>query len=413
MNTAVHAFTSVTSNYIPKARVLAESVKKVDPSVTFHLVLSDDPPEGFELAQEPFDNIIYADTLPVDNFKQWVFSHRLVELCTAVKGLALETLFADYNAQKVFYFDPDIVVFSRLDELITELDTHSVLLTPHQSEPEISIKAIMDNEMASLRHGVFNLGFVGVANTEDGRQFSRWWRDRLIHFCHDDHSRALFTDQKWVNLAPCMFEGVRILRSPGFNVATWNITTRIATGSLEQGVQINDEALGFYHFSGFDSGDQEIQLNEYGSHSPVLFELREWYIDSCEKHGQSELGKIPAKYNFFDDGSKIEDRQRLLYREREDLQTAFPDPFATTGLERADLAGGYKAWFQVQGNDAGDDGIIAVKPNTPIREILRSCAAHLERNARNSTSLGQLKRLGLKAVIGVMRGAARLASGPA
>ena len=281
MSSDIHAFTSVTSNYIPKARVLAESLKRVDPSVCFHLLLSDEPPPGFDLTAEPFDKLILLEDLPIENFKQWVFSHRLVELCTAVKGAALDWIFENCDAQKVFYFDPDMAVFSRLDELICELDENSILLTPHQTDPETSLKGIIDNEMCSLRHGVFNLGFVGVANTGEGRRFVRWWRDRLLHFCHDDHSRSLFTDQKWVNLAPCMFDELKVLRSPAFNVATWNLSTRRATGSLDEGIMINGEPLGFYHFSGFDSGAQERQLKEYGDHSPVLFDLRNWYIDKC------------------------------------------------------------------------------------------------------------------------------------
>ena len=212
MKSDVHAFTSVTSNYIPKARVLAESVKRVDPSVCFHLLLSDAPPVGFDLDNEPFDKLILVTDLPIDNFKPWIFSHRLVELCTAVKGTALEWIFAQHDAQKVFYFDPDIAVFGRLEELVQELDNNSILLTPHQTDPEISLKGIIDNEICSLRHGVFNLGFVGVANTGEGRRFARWWRDRLLHFCHDDHPRSLFTDQKWVNLAPCMFDEVKVRR---------------------------------------------------------------------------------------------------------------------------------------------------------------------------------------------------------
>ena len=80
MNSDIHAFTSVTSNYIPKARVLAESVKRVDPSVCFHLLLSDEPPAEFELANEPFDNLIRVTDLPIDNLPAWIFSHRLVEL---------------------------------------------------------------------------------------------------------------------------------------------------------------------------------------------------------------------------------------------------------------------------------------------------------------------------------------------
>ena len=46
----VHAYTSITSNYLPKARVLAESVKRLDPGLQLHLVLPDNAPVGFNLA---------------------------------------------------------------------------------------------------------------------------------------------------------------------------------------------------------------------------------------------------------------------------------------------------------------------------------------------------------------------------
>ncbi len=145
----------------------------------------------------------------------------------------------------------------------------------------------MDNEMASLKHGVFNMGFVGVAHTAEGQRFASWWADRLTHFCLDDISRGLFTDQKWANLVPCFFDDYRVLRSPAFNVATWNITTREVAGSWEEGFTVNGEPLGFYHFSGFDSGDQALMLNKYGANSATLKALRSWYVDACNEEGQS------------------------------------------------------------------------------------------------------------------------------
>ena len=117
MTSSVHAYTSITSNYLPKARVLAESIKRLDPGLQFHLVLSDDAPIGFNPAEEPFDNIIYAEDLAIEDFPRWAFGHAVVELCTAVKGVALEHIFSSFDAQQVFYFDPDMVVFARLDEL--------------------------------------------------------------------------------------------------------------------------------------------------------------------------------------------------------------------------------------------------------------------------------------------------------
>ena len=53
-------YTSITSNYIPKARVLAHSVKRAAPGSRFHLLLSDVPPAGFDLADEPFQAVAAA-----------------------------------------------------------------------------------------------------------------------------------------------------------------------------------------------------------------------------------------------------------------------------------------------------------------------------------------------------------------
>lgn len=391
MSSRVIAFTSITSNYIPKARVLAGSIKKIAPSVQFHLVLADDLPVGFDLDQEPFDSVIYAESLPIPNKTGWLFSHTVVELCTAVKGIAAEKIFEDLAADKVFYFDPDVVVFSRLDELCKKLDEYSVLLTPHLTDPETSVAGINDNEMAALIHGVFNLGFVGIRNDKEGRRFSRWWTDRLLFFCHDDIPRGLFTDQKWVNLAPCFFDRVHVLRSPAFNVATWNISKRKATGSVAGGVYVNGEPLGFYHFSGLDSGAQELMLHKYGGDSPVLFDLRDWYIRACEAAGQSVLGKIPYKFAFFDDGSPVGRDHRVLYRQREDLQKAYRNPFSTVG------DGGYKAWYGQNAPSVQESyRVLSIRPCAGLTDVLTDLATYFRVVAYSERARHPLKRFSLR-----------------
>ncbi|NDC44645.1 MAG: hypothetical protein EBZ55_00975 [Actinobacteria bacterium] len=82
----MHYYTSITSNYLPKARVLARSVKRHDPDAVFHLLLSDTPPPGWNLAEEPFDTLLGLDDLGIENVNAWAFKHALVEMCTAVKG---------------------------------------------------------------------------------------------------------------------------------------------------------------------------------------------------------------------------------------------------------------------------------------------------------------------------------------
>lgn len=344
-------YTSITSNYLPKARVLAESVKRHDPHARFHLLLSDVPPAGFDLAAEPFDTLLRLEDLPIENPRAWAFRHSLVEMCTAVKGIGALEIVRRHAPSKLFYFDPDIVVFGRLQALGDALELHSVVLTPHLTDPERSRAGVLDNEISALKHGIYNLGFIGVRCDGEGLRCLQWWSDRLLEFCRDDIPAGLFTDQRWADLIPAMFDGVGVLREPEYNVATWNLSNRTATGQAPDAIQVNGRPLGFYHFSGFDSGAQETMLKAYGGESPVLFELRRWYIEQCRRRGQEALGRLPCTYACFDNGKPIGKMQRILYRERADLRKAFPDPFATS-----DPARSYFHWFAANAQAEIDAG---------------------------------------------------------
>ena len=351
----MHIFTSITSNYIPKARVLAHSVKEYVPNAVFHLLLCDSPPQGFDLEQEEFDHLMLLEELDIDNQKSWIFQHNVVELCTAVKGRGFQEIFRRFGPDKIIFFDPDMVLFSGIEVIEGQLDQHSVLLTPHQTEPARTRSAILDNEVSSLKYGVFNLGFLAVRNSPEGIRFVNWWSDRLRDFCFDDRARGLFTDQKWGDLAPALFSDLGILRGPQFNVSTWNIDSREITGDIAEGVYVNKIPLCFYHFSGIDSGAQKLMLEVYGNNNPVLHQLRDWYLIRCDEMGQGLLGKLPCRYAFYDNGNEVRPAERLLYRYREELSDRFPDPYACPpkGI-------GYRAWFQsnaglVEGGHPEDD----------------------------------------------------------
>lgn len=343
----MHFYTSININYLSKARVLAKSVKRHCPDARFSLVFSDQWPEDIDPGKEPFDEIILIENLgiPVDNLSFWIYQHTVVELCTAVKGQAL-VKFLEEGSEKVVYLDPDIVVFHPLDELERLLDTNDIILTPHQTLPENNEKDIVNNEICSLQHGAFNFGFYAVHNTHNGQKFARWWRDRLINYCYDDISNGLFTDQKWGDIVPCMFDGVHILRDPGYNVSTWNLSNRIITQSDNGEILVNQRPLLFYHFSGFDSGAQAIMLELYGNDNPILLGLREWYIEQQDLEGQKKYGLVKSKYNYYENGEKIDKLERQLLRERQDLL----EQFKSTNPYIVEQKYSYYKWYQKTGH---------------------------------------------------------------
>ncbi|MGY3408402.1 hypothetical protein ACVWZV_004515 [Bradyrhizobium sp. GM5.1] len=273
----VHCFTSVSYSYLNRARVLAETLKRFHPDWTLWLGLSDREPPGFDPHETNilFDRVIRLEELDIPNRSAWTFSHNVVELCTAVKGPMLCHIL-NSGANKVVYLDPDIAVFSSLEQVTTLLETHSVVLTPHLVAPERTAHGILDNEIGSLKHGVYNLGFISVANTEEGRSCAAWWSARLQKHCFDDIPNGLFTDQRWCDLIPAFFSRTAILRDPGYNAACWNLSNRPITFTPSGDILADGAPLRFFHFTKVDTVGEAV-LELYSNGQNEVFELLRWY----------------------------------------------------------------------------------------------------------------------------------------
>ena len=142
-----------------------------------------------------------------------------------MKPYLLEHLFRHYSIEKLLYLDPDILILNSLDTLRNYLDEADILLTPHLLSP-IPNDGRRPTEHDILKSGVYNLGFLGLRNGLESKRLLRWWSDKLYHHCIVAVEQNLFVDQRWMDLAPSLFEGVRILREPGYNVAYWNLHER-------------------------------------------------------------------------------------------------------------------------------------------------------------------------------------------
>ncbi len=321
----VVAFTSFTCAEIGRALTLARGLKARHSGWRLCGVLVDRSPWAPEEEnwRRAFDWVLEAEALYGEDWRPFVFKHDSAEAAAAVKGRALSQLLAE-GVDKALYFAPDIAVFDDLCDIERRLDRASILLTPHQAEPNEGAQAIADNEELAIRYGVYNLSFIGVRNDEAGQALARWWAARLDGAAYD--GAAVFNDQRHFDLAPALFGGVEVLRDPGCHVASWNLSRRAIEIGVDGRILVNGRfPLKFYNFAN-PYGDGTIMAERYAGRRLAPYELNAFYKRALAAAGAPPLDAWA--YGQFDDGAAIAGAARRLYRDDPELHTRFRDPFA-------------------------------------------------------------------------------------
>lgn len=336
----VCCYTSFNFAYVPRALVLAGTLRRAHPDWTLAAVLVDRHPDGTPAASllPQFDVVVEAEALGIQAQQAWLFKHDLVEACTAVKGAMMRRLLTE-GFDAVIYLDPDTALFGPLDTITAALVSASIVLTPHQTLPNVAEQAVVDNEMTTLRYGTYNLGFIAVRNDEAGLAFATWWAAQLHRACYDEPERGLFTDQRYIDLVPGLFDGVCILRDPGYNVASWNLSTRRVTVETDGEIRVNGRPLRFFHFTKVN-GIGDTMLERYGGDNVQVFELLAWYRRALARHAGHPVAALPWHYGRFSNGVAIPTAARRLFRRRRDLLAHFADPFD------AGRPGSYYDWLR-------------------------------------------------------------------
>lgn len=323
--------TIISRNYLPSARVLIESVRKANPEIRAFVLLVDEPNETTE-AGEPF-TVIPVQDLGIPNFRSLAFKYDILELNTAVKPSFFKYLFTHENLKRLIYFDPDICVYSSVAPLFSVLSHYSLLLTPHTIRPIDD--GLRPNERDFLRAGVFNLGFLGLRNCPSITEFLMWWENRCLQLGFHDLENGYCLDQKWMNLAPCYFDGVHILKDPGCNVAYFNLHERQLMTKNGQWYVAPDWPLTFFHFSGI-AIDDESGISKHTNrwtlaNRPDLAELFGRYRDLVRKARVEDPARVTSyTWSIFSNGVPINKLCRVVYSLNEESYCS-GDPFDADG----------------------------------------------------------------------------------
>ncbi len=325
------ACTIVSCNYLHYARTLCESFLRAHPDGRFFVLVVDRPGTAELSATERFTTV-WVEELGIPDFASIAFKYNILELNTCVKPSFLAWLLERHGVDRLVYLDPDTFVYSRMVEVEAMLADADLVLTPHILAPIQDDKRPSEQDL--LLSGVYNLGFVGVNRRPGSRAFLEWWASRCLTLGYSDQKAGLFVDQKWIDLAPCLFDGARILRHPGYNVAYWNLHERAIERDGED-LRVNGTAaLRFFHFSGIDLAASE-QLSKYQDRHSLaqradLRPLFDAYRESVAASGVTEAAKTRYAFDYFSNGARINVLTRRLYAASLD-KFAGTDPFDASG----------------------------------------------------------------------------------
>lgn len=277
------ACTIVAHNYLPQAKILAESFRKYHPDSAFYIVVVDRPIEASQIRTDGYSVLpLTKIDFGLEGFEYMASIYDVTEFATSVKPFALRQLVMNHDC--VFYIDPDIEVFAPLTPLVERTMESGWSLTPHSLEPIIR-NGWQPTEQEIKGAGIYNLGFVGV--TKNALPMLEWWAERLRRDSIVDVPNQLFTDQRWIDMAVALFP-VHIERSTSYNVAYWNLDQRRLW--LDGDVyMVDDDVLRFFHFSGYDPSNPHWISKYQGGRPRVLLSENIVLANLCEQYGKKML----------------------------------------------------------------------------------------------------------------------------
>ena len=303
--------TIITKSYLAHARALAESIREHNPGLPPLLVLLADRVDGyFDPANEPFQMIQLEDLADQQAVQEMSFYYTPFEFCCALRGCLHNHILDRTEAQSWIFLDSDILVFHELSEIFRQIDSNSIVLSPHLSEPSRP-----EDEIGMLHAGIYNAGFLGLRRSDETRAFVAWFQQRLRWYCLEDHP-FVFVDQAWLEHVPVFFSRVSLLRDIGANLGHWNLRGRNISRS-HQGFFVDGSPIKFIHFSGWDIVMPEM-VSRHNPHldpstCPGWEEVAADYAKLLYKSGCDAVRNLPYAFNTFDDGYPICCHHRRAY----------------------------------------------------------------------------------------------------
>lgn len=307
-------FTICSLNYLGQAKTLMRSVRAHEPDVKRYIVVVDRK-TSTPLPDADLAGLIWYEELGIEDAELKALIFNVIELNTNVKPTAIRRLLETHD--QCVYLDPDVMVYAPLGPIWDALAHANVVLTPHVVAPSIEPAYPWGKDF--LQVGGCNLGFIGVSASPESDRFLSWWENRCLTCGFYARADGFFVDQKFIDHAFIYFDGIKVLRHKGLNVAWWNWFERPLR--RDSGVwHVDDEPLIFIHFSGFIFAPDDEQKLEISKSvctvslrtQPHLAPLLDEYRQGLVINGYAESSQLPYTFGSFDNGVPVSQLARRL-----------------------------------------------------------------------------------------------------
>ena len=340
-----------TRSFLPFAKLTAKSFLAHHPEFRAFLLLVDGDPTDATVFHE--GQVVLLPELGLSHVGWYASKFTALEFSNALKPVFLQYL-ARF-ARRAIYLDCDIVVFSRLSEMLVLSDAHDLVLVPHMLAPPPRPEQfwVHPTRADTFNAGLINAGCFAIQLAKC-EEFLNSWQEANFAPGAFYEGAGYQTDQQHLNWALVTMPGACVLRDDRYNVAYWNLHERDlwlhSTTTGEGPFMVGRKPLGFFHFSGYDVHDRLRLSRHDGRHSiynlPAVAEILNWYSDRILSSPTAGLLHEPYRFDCLGNGFRLNRFVRELLKKHEAYVPKFDghtqagadglcaflmDPFPATG----------------------------------------------------------------------------------
>lgn len=321
--------TVVTTDHLPYARVLMDSVRQYWPAATRHVLIVDGDPSDRPIHGEHFEITCGSEIAP-RGFLKRAFLNSPGGLCALLKPMFVASVLRRTGAPVGVHADGDSQFYTVPQALVRAARHAPFVIVPHTLRPVGGVTAVLRTDGDLARAGTYNSGLFAVRNDSAGLACLDLWAQGMWADAWLDQTFAW--DQIWVTLLRHYWPATSVLLDPAYNVAYWNIHERDLRDRSDGGTNAGTVPLVHFHFSFFDRHRPDLLVHRGGQQftagSATVRRLCADYADRLARADVPTAARSIYRFGQFRDGRPISELHREYFRFRvAPIAGEDPDPF--------------------------------------------------------------------------------------